>query len=185
MNRWYRERGYPLDWEEQIRPPILTRASGRCECRGECGVSHAQSVGSAAWYIIGSDDAHCGLLHESLRFSATANELVRVILTIAHRDHDPRNCDDDNLRAWCEPCHLRYDGELHRERKRLAKQRGQSYADTIAATASLYCLPCRIGRHVECRGDDYGDEDLGCCCWPCAVKRGTFGGQPIDPNVLR
>jgi hypothetical protein len=39
--------------------------------------------------------------------------MVDVVLTIAHLDHTPENCADDNLRAWCQRCHLRYDQEHH------------------------------------------------------------------------
>ena len=38
----------------------------------------------------------------------------KVVLTVAHLDHDPRNCDDTNLRALCQRCHLSYDAEHHR-----------------------------------------------------------------------
>lgn len=31
-----------------------------------------------------------------------------------HADQYPENCDDDNLRAWCQRCHLAYDAEHHR-----------------------------------------------------------------------
>lgn len=31
----------------------------------------------------------------------------RKVLTVHHRDHDPQNCEDDNLEALCAPCHLR------------------------------------------------------------------------------
>jgi len=37
----------------------------------------------------------------------------RVVLTVAHLDHNPQNCADDNLRALCQRCHLRYDARLH------------------------------------------------------------------------
>lgn len=33
----------------------------------------------------------------------------RLTLTVAHLDHDPSNCRDENLSALCAPCHLRYD----------------------------------------------------------------------------
>lgn len=36
-----------------------------------------------------------------------------VVLTVAHLDHDPQNCNPSNLRAWCQCCHLRYDAKLH------------------------------------------------------------------------
>lgn len=38
---------------------------------------------------------------------------ARVVLTVAHLDHQPENCDDANLRAMCQRCHLTYDGEHH------------------------------------------------------------------------
>ena len=36
-----------------------------------------------------------------------------VVLTVAHLDHDPSNCADDNLEAMCQRCHLRYDQHHH------------------------------------------------------------------------
>ncbi|WP_071789029.1 hypothetical protein [Leptolyngbya sp. Heron Island J] len=33
----------------------------------------------------------------------------RWTLTVAHLDHEPQNCDRDNLRALCSVCHLSYD----------------------------------------------------------------------------
>jgi hypothetical protein len=33
----------------------------------------------------------------------------RFTLTVAHLDHQPANCHPSNLRAWCAPCHCRYD----------------------------------------------------------------------------
>lgn len=37
----------------------------------------------------------------------------KVVLTIAHLDHDPENWDvsDDRLKALCQKCHLAYDRE--------------------------------------------------------------------------
>ena len=36
-----------------------------------------------------------------------------VVLTIAHLDHQPENCNPDNLRALCQRCHLSYDAKHH------------------------------------------------------------------------
>lgn len=33
----------------------------------------------------------------------------KVILTVAHLDHTPENCSDENLKAWCQKCHNSYD----------------------------------------------------------------------------
>ena len=37
----------------------------------------------------------------------------RVVLTTAHLDHVPENCDLSNLRHWCQRCHLVYDAKHH------------------------------------------------------------------------
>ena len=42
----------------------------------------------------------------------------RVVLTVAHLDHTPENCDEDNLMAMCQRCHLTYDAEHHARTRR-------------------------------------------------------------------
>ncbi len=39
---------------------------------------------------------------------------VKVVLTVAHLDHTPENCADENLRAWCQRCHNTYDLPMRR-----------------------------------------------------------------------
>lgn len=36
-----------------------------------------------------------------------------VILTVGHLNHDPTDCRRENLKAWCQRCHLAYDYEHH------------------------------------------------------------------------
>lgn len=53
---------------------------------------------------------------------------LRVILTIAHLDHDPRDTDLDRLRALCQRCHLTYDNQPEQRARRervYAELRGQ------------------------------------------------------------
>lgn len=38
-----------------------------------------------------------------------------VVLTVAHLDHMPENCEDANLRAWCQRCHNAYDMPMRRQ----------------------------------------------------------------------
>lgn len=40
-------------------------------------------------------------------------KIIVIVLTVAHLDHDPTNCDPKNLRAWCQRHHLRYDAKHH------------------------------------------------------------------------
>lgn len=46
----------------------------------------------------------------------------RFILTTAHPNHDPENPDAE-LRAWCAPCHCRYDLKAMPTKKRLKLER--------------------------------------------------------------
>ena len=39
----------------------------------------------------------------------------RVVLTVAHLDHQPEHCDDANLAALCQRCHNRYDAPVRRQ----------------------------------------------------------------------
>ena len=74
---------YPDDWEE-IANAVKREADWRCEgCE-----KHCRRPGDD---FMGQDRT----------------------LTVAHLDHDPANCDRENLRALCAPCHLRYDAKNH------------------------------------------------------------------------
>lgn len=88
-------RRYPRDWPEISRAIRFDRAGGQCECTGECGAGHE-----------GRCEARHGQPHP------VTGSLV--VLTTAHLDHTPENCDPGNLRAFCQRCHLRYDADLHR-----------------------------------------------------------------------
>lgn len=49
----------------------------------------------------------------------------KLTLTVAHLDHNPANCEDDNLMAMCAPCHLRYDAQHHAETRRRRKENAE------------------------------------------------------------
>jgi len=53
----------------------------------------------------------------------------KVVLTVAHLDHNPANCARENLRALCQRCHLRYDAKQHARNAKLtrAKKTGQMW----------------------------------------------------------
>ena len=86
---------YPPDWRE-VSVAIKTRAGWQCECVGECGL-------------------HPGKRCEELHGEPAKWAKGKIILTVAHLDHTPENCDDENLKAMCQRCHLRYDTDHHRE----------------------------------------------------------------------
>lgn len=95
---------YPKNWK-QIRNRILDRAHNCCE--GSPDFPECRAENYKPHPVTGS----------------------RVILTIAHLDHDETNGDDDNLRAWCQRCHLNYDLEHHQQNAYQTRRNGKAAAD--------------------------------------------------------
>lgn len=93
---------YPATWRE-ISQRIKARAEGRCECEGECGL-HRTTPGPR----------RCTERHGEMAKWANG----RVVLTVAHLNHQPEDCRDENLKAMCQRCHLRYDVPHHRSTRR-------------------------------------------------------------------
>jgi glutamine amidotransferase-like uncharacterized protein len=46
----------------------------------------------------------------------------KVVLTVAHLNHEPSDCREVNLRAYCQRCHLRYDNEHHIKNARATRR---------------------------------------------------------------
>lgn len=105
---------YPANWAE-IRAAILERAGDRCECDGRCESPHCTAspvvrIGRERVERIDRDGlTRCRAVNREPHPSTGS----RVVLTIAHLDHTPENCDPDNLRAMCQACHLSYDRDHH------------------------------------------------------------------------
>ena len=129
---------YPANWNE-IRAAILARAGNCCEkCKVHNGERITRGVGEsdgtymdAGGYVFDADNGvQLGRVPHS-DYEGTG-KWINVVLTIAHLDHTPENCDPSNLRAWCQRCHLRYDAEHHaknaRETRRARAAIGELFA---------------------------------------------------------
>lgn len=87
---------YPRCWMDISKRIRVERAGNRCEGCGAENYQYHPETGS------------------------------RVVLTVAHLDHNPANCDGmdkglpmlpkekSNLRAWCQKCHNGYDAKHRR-----------------------------------------------------------------------
>ena len=119
---------YPKDWPA-ISRRIRDRAGQRCE---ECGVPNYELGGrdeDGKWHKARIVDCSRRLPDPgtwSWCEGGLKLRIVRIVLTVAHLDHQPENCDDDNLKAMCQRCHNLYDmamrraGIRERERQRAA-----------------------------------------------------------------
>lgn len=75
---------YPSDWQA-IRAAVRARSGDACE--GSPLYPDCRAMNSAPHPVTGS----------------------KVVLTVAHLDHQPENNDLANLQHWCQRCHNTYD----------------------------------------------------------------------------
>jgi hypothetical protein len=94
---------YPEDWRAISHRIRFVRAEYQCECLGECGR--------------GTHTGRCPNRHGMPAYGTGS----KVVLTRAHLDHTPENCEDDNLKAMCQGCHLHYDRDHHAETRAATK----------------------------------------------------------------
>jgi hypothetical protein len=119
---WNRK-DYPDNWEE-IRERILRRSNNRCE---KCGVMNHVLINKSdrsdpspqQWDMYNSM-----LRAEYSKAQAIKRmEFTRIVLTIAHLNHDKENHDvkDEDLAAWCQKCHLGHDMPRHVENRKYGR----------------------------------------------------------------
>lgn len=117
---------YPPNWLSEIRPRIMERANNKCEFNG-CGLEHLSIVYSVkyqgkvkGWFkAFDEADKHPKTIESNKKGLIPNPKEVKVVLTIAHLDHDEENHDvqDERLMAMCQLHHLRYDAkEKYRRR---------------------------------------------------------------------
>ncbi len=98
---------YPADWPAISQRIRHERAQNRCEQEG------CQAVNGEPHPLTGS----------------------RVVLTVAHLNHDPADCRPENLRAMCQRCHNRYDAP-HRAGTRARTRRARMAAGDLLGDAN-------------------------------------------------
>jgi len=90
---------YPKDWKQISHRIRFERAGGRCE-----------------WCFAINYEPH----------PITGS---KVVLTVAHLDHTPENCNDENLVALCQRCHLRYDAKHHANTARVTRNQKKDISE--------------------------------------------------------
>lgn len=98
---------YPKDWK-QISIAIRDRAENRCE--GSPAFPDCRAINGMPHPVTGS----------------------KVVLTVAHLDHTPENVSSDNLKAWCQRCHLNYDKHHHAQTAYTTRRAGRAVTDLFA-----------------------------------------------------
>ena len=101
-------RKYPADWPA-IRRSILERAEYQCEQCGAPNLERGARDPAGKWYSLDDIDAIDGITD----VFGCHPRIIRIVLTVAHLDHNVENNAPENLAALCQKCHLSHDAKHH------------------------------------------------------------------------
>jgi hypothetical protein len=99
---------YPPEWPAISRRIRFERAGGQCE-----------------WV---EDGVRC----EARNGQPNPVTGSKVVLTVAHLDHTPENCEEANLGAYCQLHHLRLDARHHAKNAAETRRKRQQEAGQLA-----------------------------------------------------
>lgn len=106
---------YPANWKTEIRPRILARSGNCCE---ECGIKNGD-IGyrdkKGTWHKI-----ECSMQGDADAEDAERDgyKIIKIVLTVAHLNHDTSDNRDENLKALCQLHHIRHDVDDHKKNSR-------------------------------------------------------------------
>lgn len=120
---------YPKNWKEISNYIRFERAEGRCEFIDEATGERCEARHGQKHPVTGSI----------------------VVLTTAHINHVPEDCDENNLKAACQRCHNKFDAPMRRagikarkeEAARIEREKVLKKDDLIA-----FEIECATGRKV-------------------------------------
>lgn len=107
---------YPPNWNEISRKIRVERAGNQCEW---CGAPNGRYIlrdnDDPAKFTVVPDPISQEQFYAIFggKHITEMSKIIKVILTIAHMDHDTTHNDESNLKALCQRCHLRYDAKEH------------------------------------------------------------------------
>ncbi len=138
---------YPRDWKA-ISLRIRERAQNRCECDGRCGYTHLDendkpaTCGAPNGKLILRDEYEPELFVVHSPCGACVggdpdHKPVRVVLTVAHLNHTPEDCRDENLMAMCQRCHLSLDRYHHGHNARETRRSRKAHRDLFDSHGPL------------------------------------------------
>lgn len=119
---------YPKNWKTEIRPAILERAKHCCE---ECGVANYAIGYRAKDGSFVSEREMSGMNSDEgyHTFGCWDPKQIKIVLTIAHLDHDITNNCYSNLAALCQRCHLNHDRAHHSKNAKATRMQKMGVAD--------------------------------------------------------
>jgi 5-methylcytosine-specific restriction endonuclease McrA len=99
---------YPKNWKQISEDIRFNRADNLCEVCGAVNYSH---VNKFTREICLPDE----------------DDVIKIVLTVAHLDHDPTNNDYSNLKAMCQKCHNSYDAPFRAKNRKMNKLKDSGF----------------------------------------------------------
>lgn len=131
---------YPATWPD-IRKRVLERDSHCCKiCKVKNGVAVFRGVLDGE-EVFQTADARVYRLSDGVFLTENpwaciepssgdpAQKAIKIVLTVAHLDHDISNNSDENLAALCQLHHLRHDNKYHRKNARETRNKKKGLKD--------------------------------------------------------
>jgi len=111
---------YPKNWKE-LRVAVLERANNKCEFCGVENYSYGVRRADGSFREYSPMEIEAG--------SLDGDRIIQIVLTIAHLDHDEENHNVklNRLAALCQQCHLRYDVNEKKRRRKNKKAIGDFF----------------------------------------------------------
>lgn len=118
---------YGREWRTVTQPRILERAGNKCEA---CDVPNHTDVTRIGGCWLDQTVSWTDGVIEHWRGTDGSfivdrpdgrERRIRVVLTVAHLNHISGDDRDENLKAWCQWCHLNYDKAHHAESRAVRK----------------------------------------------------------------
>ena len=123
---------YPKDWK-QIRKEVLERAGHKCENCGLANYVVGYREKDGTFVPLGSSWDSAGMSAADL---VDGKRVFKIVLTVAHRNHQPEDCGEPgnrpNLAAWCQRCHLAYDNAHHMRNAHQTRRNRKAIGDLFA-----------------------------------------------------
>ncbi len=126
---------YPPNWKA-ISLRIRKREGNRCKwCAAPNHTEIVRSSVEPAHYIVFDADEAVYMFPDGqwIRLSEIPDEYdishgIKVVLTVAHLNHDITDNTDGNLAALCQRCHLRHDAKHHASNSKATRARKKAEA---------------------------------------------------------
>lgn len=139
---------YPANWRA-IRTAAVERARHRCQRCGLANYAVGYRKRDGRFIRAGGnsvrDEAGLGELSylEARKLAVYENSFdlglgpdneraIVIVLTVAHLNHDPRDCREENLQALCQRCHLALDLAHHQRNAAATRHAAKGTPDLFA-----------------------------------------------------